>query len=172
MYNKEITTYKYVYESDKEGNKHLLGVIFTSFNNVSISTNSREYYVGIELSLEDILYNKVNANVLGINIDKDDKHNDIERFKRRYESARAIGIVYFPQVGKYSFLENGDCVLPWNGNDKIESQIADIVKYYNNECQGQMVSHQKFLEAMSDNPLLIELVDLPTTSLKRRVSQR
>ena len=159
---KNISTFKYVYDSDENGNQQLLGVEIASFNNICI--RNAEYYVGFELDINDVVNNKVNADILGI--------DDLEKFKRYYYSARATGIVFFPQTGKYSYLERGDTVIHWDGNDKIESQLEEKIIPYKN----QLVSPQEFLEtiheSLMDNQAVLELSGVPTRSLARRVSER
>lgn len=147
---------KYVYGLDQENVSRLLGakVITADFS----SLKKQEIYVGIQFCLQDIMENAVNANALGI-------HN-LSMFKKRYMEVNACGIIYFPQIDKYGFLQNGDRVLTWINDELVSTQIDEALGVYKSATNDSLELEDVF---DLDDPML-ELNDIPLS--RTRCSKR
>ncbi len=84
----------------------------------------KKVYLGIQLSLNDVLDNAVNANVLHV--------TDLEAFEETYNELNAVGVVLFPQINDYVFLTADDVVLPWSGNDRDSALLEGFLANYKN----------------------------------------
>lgn len=93
---------QYVYGKDKKEKNVLEGAKVISFDGQKAYV--QEIYVGLEFTLEDILENKINRNAIGV--------KNLDVFKSKYEKLGATGVIYFPEIDKYEFLEAGDIVIP------------------------------------------------------------
>ena len=118
----------YVYDTDKDGNKALLGAKVFMYNGVEIL--KQEIYVGLEFELDDILRSEVNAHALGIN-------NTVE-FQKRYEAFNAKGIVYFPATDKYAFLEKNDQVIHWINEESVKDLLEEALIPYHEMTRPQL----------------------------------
>lgn len=149
-----ICAINYIYDKNKDGEKVLLGAKVIFFDGEKFLT--KEIYVGFEFCLEDILENDINANLLHV-LDKR------QSFERIYKSVSASGIIYFPQSDKYHFLEEGDMVLTWNGNEKvaemIENQIAQYQTSNDEEIRNKMQEKLEYLKTLDPFNPLVELFD-------------
>lgn len=161
-----ISNIKYVYDKNKENKTVLLGVRISLTDGEK--TIKKEIYVGLPFALEDILENKINANLLGV--------NNGALFTKEYNSVAASGIIYFPQTDSYSFLEEGDDVILWNGEDKIEDMLEEAIEPYRELSMDELLANK--LATMSkiqtksleyDNSLM-ELYDV--NPVRQRYSSR
>ena len=111
---------RYIENYNAKGEKVYTGAYIIDRSKLPIT--KKEIYVGFNFSLEDVLYKKEVANMFNV----DDKN----RFIRRYNSAMATGIVYFPQTQEYGFLQEGDVVLPWTGEDKVQETLDNYITLF------------------------------------------
>ena len=114
-----IEKLNYLFDRKSDGKKILLGV------HVIVDRKNKDYhstYVGIPLTLDDILTNRINAHIL--------KVEDLELFKKQFEEANAKGVVYFPQAERYQFLKDTDEVIQWDGNDYIHEMLENYLMQY------------------------------------------
>ena len=99
----------------------------------------QEIYVGLEFTLEDILENKINRNAIGV--------KNLDVFKSKYEKLGATGVIYFPEIDKYEFLEAGDIVIPWVSHENVEKSSRNLpkVKSLSNGCLNvfDLILHNK-----------------------------
>ena len=111
-----LSKIEYVYGKDKNDEVQLLGAKVFTFDGVDVQT--REFYVGVSYSVEELCSNKELANSIGI--------RDVESLKRRVLACNAVGIIYFPQACRYDFLESSDTVIPYNSEIEValEEQLA------------------------------------------------
>lgn len=119
-----LSKIEYVYDKDMVNNEvQLLGAKVYSFDGEDF--HKKEFYVGVSYSLDEVCSNVELASSMGI--------YDIELFKRRVQACNAEGIIYFPQVGHYEFLEATDVVLPYTQKSDIEATLEkEIAPYRNN----------------------------------------
>ncbi len=110
---------EYVYGTIND-KKVLLGAKVFLFDGEKIVVE--EVYVGLPFVLDDILESTINASTLGV--------TNLNAFSMQYKALNAAGVVYFPQIEKYYFLEKGDKVLLWNGNDRIEDTLEAALDEY------------------------------------------
>lgn len=155
---------QYVYDKDKEGKKFLEGAKVIAFDGKK--TYVREIYVGLEFTLEDILYNKINRSALGI--------KNVDLFKSKFERYQAKGIIYFPDLDKYEFLEENDEVIQWVSTDKVEEFLDNALQPYKELATDSIVKktmeiRESLVKNLDPSDPLIELSDL---SLRRQVSSR
>ena len=155
---------QYVYGKDKEGEKSLVGAKVLGFD--GDKTYVQEIYVGLEFSLEDIVENKINADAIGI--------KNIEVLKDRYENLKASGIIYFPHLNSYEFLEKGDVVLPFTSTELVASTLENALQPYKNKAtdkvvKEKMAAKKAYVESLDPADPMVELNGL---SLRRRVSSR
>lgn len=159
-----ISNIKYVYDKNKENKTVLLGVRICFFDGKK--TARKEIYVGLPFALEDILENDINARLLDV------KNKNI--FLKEYNSVAASGIVYFPQTESYSFLEEGDDVILWNGEDKIETMLEEAIEPYRELSMDEILASKKatrrrHVENLDPDNSLMELYDIP---VRQRYSSR
>lgn len=159
-----ISNIKYVYDKNKENKTVLLGVRICFFDGEK--TARKEIYVGLPFTLEDILENDINARLLDV------KNKNI--FLKEYNSVASSGIVYFPQTESYSFLEEGDEVILWNGEDKIETMLEEAIEPYRELSMDEILASKKatrrrHVESLDPDNSLMELYDIP---VKQRYSSR
>ena len=134
------------------------------FNGEDISV--KEVYVGLKYSLEEILNNEIIAKFLGI--------NNLEIFKAKYEKVEAIGVIYFPELNKYEYLEEGDVVIPFVNSRLVKDSLDKVLRPYKKAATNRIVKQKLEAKKVCREDLdpadpLIELKDL---SLSRHVSSR
>lgn len=112
-----LSKIEYVYDKDKEKEVQLLGARVISFDGENI--NKQEFYVGISYNIEELFNNTDLVESLGI--------NDLNSLKRRMESCNALGIVYFPQIQKFHFLESDDIILPYQNDITVEEVLEETI---------------------------------------------
>ena len=155
---------QYVYGKNKNEEKTLIGAKVLEFDGEK--TYVQEIYIGLEFSLEDILENKINADAIGIT------NTDI--LKTRYKNLNAAGIVYFPELERYEFLEEGDLVIPWISTELVANTLEDALQPYRNKATDMVVKEKiaakkAYVESLDPADPIVELNGL---SLRRRVSNR
>ena len=152
---------QYVYDKDKTEKSILEGAKIISFD--GRNTLIQEVYVGLEFSLEDILDNPVNAQAIGV--------KNLEIFKSKFEKLGASGVIYFPEVDKYEFLEEGDIVIPWISHDSVLDSLETVLQPYKKSATEKVVEEKiaSYVNRLgAENPL----VELNGLSLNRRISNR
>lgn len=155
---------RYIENYNAKGEKVYTGAYIVDRSKLPIT--KKEIYVGFNFSLEDVLYKKEVANMFNV----DDK----DRFIRRYNSAMATGIVYFPQTQEYGFLQEGDVVLPWTGEDKVQETLDNYInKHYTiTDVDNYFKKIQDLDEKIKDLTPEDPLVELYGYNLKREASSR
>ena len=143
---------QYVYGKNNEGKKELVGAKVLGFD--GNKTYIQEIYVGLRLTLEDVLENEVNAMSIGV------KNTSI--LKDKFESLKAAGIIYFPQVDCYEFLEEGDVVIPWINEELVASSLDAALQPYKNKAtdevvKSKMAAKKAYVESLDPENPLIEL---------------
>ena len=145
-----VNKVRYVYDNNK-----LLGIKLISFDGFRIS--SKEYYVGFAYSLNEIMASRELADSLGI--------TNINNFICRFFSCNAIGVVYFPQTGTFSFLESNDSVITWSSDLDVKYTLDDLIA----SLGVSFVEEKEFLDNVENvyepENSMSELMDIPT--LKR-----
>ena len=155
---------QYVYGKDKKEKNVLEGAIVISFDGQKAYV--QEIYVGLEFTLEDILENKINRNAIGV--------KNLDVFKSKYEKLGATGVIYFPEIDKYEFLEAGDIVIPWVSHENVEKSLEEALKPYRKLATDKVVKQRvaakkAYVESLDPEDALVELSGL---SLQRHVSSR
>lgn len=155
---------QYVYAKNKKYEKTLVGAKVLEFD--GDKTYIQEIYVGLEFSLEDIMENAVNANAIGV--------KNLDVLKTRYENLGAAGIIYFPSLERYEFLEEGDIVLPWISQELVASSLEKALQPYRNKAtdkvvREKMAAKRAYVESLDPADPLVELSGL---SMRKRVSSR
>ena len=155
---------QYVYAKNKKCEKTLVGAKVLSFD--GDKTHIQEIYVGLEFALEDIMENAVNANAIGV--------KNLDFLKTRYENLGAAGIIYFPSLDRYEFLEEGDIVLPWISQELVASSLEKALQPYRNKATDKVVSEKiaakrAYVESLDPADPLVELSGI---SMRKRVSSR
>ncbi len=152
---------EYVYGKDKDDNKILVGAKVSGFDGKKYY--KKEIYVGLEFALEDILESDYNAHALGI--------RNLDIFKAKYETLRASGIIYFPELDSYEFLEQNDVVIHWTRSEEVKTQLEEALQPYKNIATDKVVKQrvQEFVESLDPADPMIELNGL---SLQRQSSNR
>lgn len=155
---------QYVYEDNLKGERRLVGAKIFCYDGKEISV--QEIYVGMKFTLEDIVENEVNSHAIGV--------NDIEFFKARYKNLNAAGIIYFPSLEKYEFLEEGDIVLPWVSEDLVANTLEEALQPYRINATDKVVSEKiaekrAYIESLDPADSLVELSGL---SMRKRISSR
>lgn len=112
-----LSKIEYVYGKDKNDEVQLLGAKVFTFDGVGIQT--REFYVGVSYSVEELCSNKDLANSIGV--------RDTNSLRRRVEACDAVGIIYFPQAERYDFLESSDTVIPYTPDVEIEVALEEKI---------------------------------------------
>lgn len=157
---------EYVYGTNND-KKVLLGAKVFLFDGEKLIVE--EVYVGLPFELDDILESTINASTLGV--------TNLDAFAAQYNELNAAGVVYFPQVERYYFLEEGDKVLLWNGNDRIEDTLENALDEYRERAVDKALEEklkakrQEYLNLDPANPL-VELYGLPLSRQKPEVSSR
>ena len=169
---------QYVYGKDKKEKNVLEGAKVISFDGQKAYV--QEIYVGLEFTLEDILEkidgagdvkvmileNKINRNAIGV--------KNLDVFKSKYEKLGATGVIYFPEIDKYEFLEAGDIVIPWVSHENVEKSLEEALKPYRKLATDKVVKQRvaakkAYVESLDPEDALVELSGL---SLQRHVSSR
>ena len=155
---------QYVYGKDKKEKNVLEGAKVISFDGQKAYV--QEIYVGLEFTLEDILENKINRNAIGV--------KNLDVFKSKYEKLGATGVIYFPEIDKYEFLEAGDIVIPWVSHENVEKSLEEALKPYrklatDKVVKQRVVAKKAYVESLDPEDALVELSGL---SLQRQVSSR
>ena len=119
-----------------------------------------------DIKLEDILENKINRNAIGV--------KNLDVFKSKYEKLGATGVIYFPEIDKYEFLEAGDIVIPWVSHENVEKSLEEALKPYRKLATDKVVKQRvaakkAYVESLDPEDALVELSGL---SLQRHVSSR
>ena len=120
----------------------------------------------LQKTLEDILENKINRNAIGV--------KNLDVFKSKYEKLGATGVIYFPEIDKYEFLEAGDIVIPWVSHENVEKSLEEALKPYrklatDKVVKQRMAAKKAYVESLDPEDALVELSGL---SLQRHVSSR
>ena len=155
---------QYVYGKNKNEEKKLIGARVLGFD--GNKTYIQEIYVGLEFSLEDITKNKINADAIGV--------NNTSIIKAKYENLNASGIIYFPELERYEFLEEGDLVIPWRSTELVASTLEEALQQYRNKAtdkvvKEKMAAKKAYVESLEPDDPMVELNGL---SLSRHVSNR
>ena len=155
---------QYVYGKNKNEEKTLIGAKVLEFDGEK--TYVQEIYVGLEFSLEDIIENKINADAIGV--------TNLDILKTRYKNLNAAGIVYFPELERYEFLEEGDIVIPWISAELVASALEDALQPYKNKATDKVVrekvaARRAYVESLDPEDPMVELNGL---SLGRHASNR
>ena len=155
---------QYVYGNNKDEEKTLVGAIILGFD--GYKTYSQEIYVGLEVTLEDIMKNKEKAEELEV-----ETYNAL---KAKYELLGNKGMVYFPQLGSYEFLEEGDVVIPWESPERVSSSLESVLQPYRNNAtemvvRNKMAAKKAYIENLDPEDSMVELYGL---SLGKRTSSR
>ena len=145
--------YRFIRERDDNNQEHVLGVRIYTYNE-GVIYRPHEIYVGYEFTLEDILYNEINRNGIGV--------KNLADFLRRYESSGATGIIFFPQTNSYGFLESGDSVINWESNLNIEDTLREAAASYTPTTK-DVSSVSTVLEYLEPDDAMLELFDVPVT---------
>jgi hypothetical protein len=151
---------QYVYGKDKKEKNVLEGAKVISFDGQKAYV--QEIYVGLEFALE----NKINRNAIGV--------KNLDVFKSKYEKLGATGVIYFPEIDKYEFLEAGDIVIPWVSHENVEKSLEEALKPYRKLATDKVVKQRvaakkAYVESLDPEDALVELSGL---SLQRHVSSR
>lgn len=155
-----VSKIDYVYDYDKSNKTKLIGAKVSTVDGFTVK--SFGYYVGLSLNINDIINNPSIQEKLGV--------KNIASFERNYYACDAAGVIYFPQTGKYGFLEGNDTVIDYPEDKSIEEAIdAMVVPFREME-----VSSEEFKEHLEytfdvDDPM-VELLDLPCT--RTRISTK
>ena len=155
---------QYVYGKDSRGKKTLIGAKVLGFD--GDKTFLQEIYVGMKFTLEDITENKINADAIGV--------TNLDILKTRYKNLNAAGIVYFPELERYEFLEEGDIVIPWISAELVASALEDALQPYKNKATDKVVrekvaARRAYVESLDPEDPMVELNGL---SLSRHASNR
>ena len=155
---------QYVYGKNKNEEKKLIGARVVGFD--GNKPYIQEIYVGLEFSLEDITKNKINADAIGV--------NNTSIIKAKYENLNASGIIYFPELERYEFLEEGDIVIPWRSTELVASTLEETLQQYTNKAtdkvvKEKMAARRAYVESLDPDDPMVELNGL---SLSRHVSNR
>ena len=155
---------EYVTDKDKNEKEVLKGAKIFGFNGEDISV--KEVYVGLKYNLEEILGNEIIAKFLGI--------NNLDVFKAKYEKVGATGVIYFPELNKYEYLEEGDVVIPFVNSRLVKDSLDKVLRPYKKAATNRIVKQKLEAKKVCREDLdpadpLIELKDL---SLSRHVSSR
>lgn len=108
-----VSKIDFIYDVDRSKKQQLIGAKQTTINGDEVKR--QEYYVGLKLDINDILLNNSIKSYLGIH------SSDI--FMAKYNALRASGIIYFPQTGKYEFLEETDIVIDYKETTPVEETL-------------------------------------------------
>lgn len=108
-----VSKIDFIYDIGKSKKQQLIGAKQTTINGDEVKR--QEYYVGLKLDINDILLNNSIKSYLGIH------SSDI--FMAKYNALRASGIIYFPQTGKYEFLEETDIVIDYEETTPVEETL-------------------------------------------------
>ena len=108
-----VSKIDFIYDVDRSKKQQLIGAKQTTINGDEVKR--QEYYVGLKLDINDILLNNSIKSYLGIH------SSDI--FMAKYNALRASGIIYFPQTGKYEFLEETDIVIDYEETTPVEETL-------------------------------------------------
>ena len=108
-----VSKIDFIYDVDGSKKQQLIGAKQTTINGEEVKR--QEYYVGLKLDINDILLNNSIKSYLGIH------SSDI--FMAKYNALRASGIIYFPQTGKYEFLEETDIVIDYEETTPVEETL-------------------------------------------------
>ncbi len=108
-----VSKIDFIYDVDRSKKQQLIGAKQTTINGEEVKR--QEYYVGLKLDINDILLNNSIKSYLGIH------SSDI--FMAKYNALRASGIIYFPQTGKYEFLEETDIVIDYEETTPVEETL-------------------------------------------------
>ncbi len=118
---------KYLYNSRLKDERFLIGAKITFEEETGIRT--QEIYVGTFYTLEEFLACKES---LGIKSSED-------FIKEKFVQDASIGIVYFPNVGKFGFLEAEDIVVA-----SIEELNNKISSYFDEENKSRKRKKEYF----------------------------
>lgn len=118
---------KYLYNSHLKDEQFLIGAKITFEEETGIRT--QEIYVGTFYTMEEFLAVK---ETLGI--------KSSEEFIRKvFAQDAAAGIVYFPNIGKFGFLESGDITV--GSIDELNSKISS---YFDEENKSRKRKKEYF----------------------------
>lgn len=112
-----LSKIEYVYGKDKSNEVQLLGAKVFSFDGEGVQ--NREFYVGQSYTIDEVCSDIELASSIGV--------RDINVLKRRIEACDAVGVIYFPQVEKYEFLEAGDTVLPYDSQMTVQDTLEQVI---------------------------------------------
>ena len=112
-----VSKIDFIYDVDRSKKQQLIGAKQTTINGEEVKR--QEYYVGLKLDINDILLNNSIKSYLGIH------SSDI--FMAKYNALRASGIIYFPQTGKYEFLEETDIVIDYEETTPVEETLKNAL---------------------------------------------
>ena len=112
-----VSKIDFIYDVDRSKKQQLIGAKQTTINGEEVKR--QEYYVGLKLDINDILLNNSIKSCLGIH------SSDI--FMTKYNALRASGIIYFPQTGKYEFLEETDIVIDYEETTPVEETLKNAL---------------------------------------------
>ena len=112
-----VSKIDFIYDVDRSKKQQLIGAKQTTINGDEVKR--QEYYVGLKLDINDILLNNSIKSYLGIH------SSDI--FMAKYNALRASGIIYFPQTGKYEFLEETDIVIDYEETTPVEETLKNAL---------------------------------------------
>lgn len=146
----------YVYDKNPEGETVLLGAEIKGIDGKLF--NRKGIYVGIPFVLEDFS-SEINRKAVGI--------DDMKLFEERYNAVDAKGVILFPQTSKYAFLEEGDSVVIWNGNERIEEYLDNALMDYKTDKTSINMS-ERIASLDADDPF----VELYGGISRSRVSNR
>lgn len=155
-----VSKIDYVYEMDKSNEAQLIGAKVATIDGYAV--RSFEYYIGLKLDINDVLNNASIREKLGV--------KNVASFERNYYACNTAGIIYFPQTGKYAFLERSDTVIDYQEDKSIEESLDAVVAPF----REMEVSSEEFKEQLEntfevDDPM-VELLDLPYT--RTRISTK
>lgn len=155
---------EYVYGKDFEGNNTLIGAKVFSYDGET--TYKQEIYVGIKYSLQDVLSNKSLADFIGV--------DSLAMFEAKYQKFNATGVIYFPQLKCYEFLEKDDIVLPWISDDLAIADLEAALELYkrkeiSNSVAKKLADKKMYLESLDPEDPMAEWLGI---SFQRRVSNR
>lgn len=112
-----VSKIDFIYDVDRSKKQQLIGAKQTTINGEEVKR--QEYYVGLKLDINDILLNNSIKSYLGIH------SSDI--FMAKYNALKASGIIYFPQTGKYEFLEETDIVIDYEETTPVEETLKNAL---------------------------------------------
>ena len=112
-----VSKIDFIYDVDRSKKQQLIGAKQTTLNGEEVKR--QEYYVGLKLDINDILLNNSIKSYLGIH------SSDI--FMAKYNALKASGIIYFPQTGKYEFLEETDIVIDYEETTPVEETLKNAL---------------------------------------------